>query len=126
MLIVSNIRGNIHIVRLFFISLQSNVTADMEIEKEKQENWPLSRDDDQAGREERSDSISVFTKMMRAVFGIFMIVIYVGMGVLLLVNFFNWEDGNWSWTRYLVGVVLIVYGLWRGWRQYKGLDYYGR
>ncbi len=98
----------------------------MEIEKEKQENWPLSRDDDRAGREERSDSISVFTKMMRAVFGIFMIVIYVGMGVLLLVNFFNWEDGNWSWTRYLVGVVLIVYGLWRGWGQYKGLDYYGR
>ena len=28
---------------------------------------------------------------MRTVFGIFMIVIYVGMGVLFLIDFFNWE-----------------------------------
>ena len=32
--------------------------------------------------------------VMRTVFGIFMIVIYVGMGVLFLIDFFNWEIGR--------------------------------
>ncbi|MCM1067007.1 MAG: hypothetical protein NC418_05465 [Muribaculaceae bacterium] len=60
-------------------------------------------------------------RVMRAIFGIIMIVIYVGMGVLLLINFFNW-GGDWAWTRYVVGVVLIIYGLWRAYRQVKGID----
>ena len=60
-------------------------------------------------------------RIMRAIFGIFMIIIYVGMGVLLLINFFNW-DGDWAWTRYVVGIVLIVYGFWRAYRQVKGID----
>jgi len=50
-----------------------------------------------------------------------MVVIYVGMGVLLLINFFNWQN-DWAWTRYIVGVVLIIYGFWRAYRQYKGID----
>lgn len=57
----------------------------------------------------------------RTIFGIIMILIYVGMGVLLLINFFNWES-DWAWTRYIVGVVLIIYGFWRAYRQYKGID----
>lgn len=59
--------------------------------------------------------------VLRAVFGIVMIIIYVGMGVLLLINFFGWE-GDWAWTRHVVGVVLIIYGFWRAYRQYKGID----
>ncbi len=59
--------------------------------------------------------------IMRTIFGIIMIVIYVGMGVLLLINFFNW-GGDWAWTRYVVGIVLIIYGLWRAYRQVKGID----
>ena len=59
--------------------------------------------------------------IMRAIFGIIMIIIYVGMGVLLLINFFNW-DGDWAWTRYVVGIVLIIYGFWRAFRQVKGID----
>ena len=59
--------------------------------------------------------------IVRTVFGIIMILIYVGMGVLLLINFFNWES-DWAWTRYIVGVVLIIYGFWRAYRQYKGID----
>lgn len=51
-------------------------------------------------------------------FGIFMVIIYVGMGVLLLINFFNWGT-DWAWTRWIVGIVLIVYGFFRAWRQYK-------
>lgn len=60
-------------------------------------------------------------RIMRGIFGVIMIIVYVGMGVLLLINYFNW-DGNWSWTRYVVGVVLIIYGLWRAYRQVKGID----
>jgi len=56
--------------------------------------------------------------LLGVTFGIFMVIIYVGMGVLLLINFFGWNTG-WAWTRYLVGTVLIVYGFFRAWRQYK-------
>jgi hypothetical protein len=60
-------------------------------------------------------------KVMRAIFGIIMIIVYVGMGVLLLINFFGW-NGDWAWTRYVVGVVLVIYGIWRAYRQVKGID----
>lgn len=60
-------------------------------------------------------------KMVRTIFGIVMILIYVGMGVLLLINFFQWQN-DWAWTRYIVGIVLIIYGFWRAYRQYKGID----
>lgn len=56
------------------------------------------------------------------IFGIFMIIVYVGMGVLLLINFFGWEDPNWMWLRWVGGVVLVLYGIWRGYRQFKGID----
>ena len=58
----------------------------------------------------------------RTIFGIFMIVIYVGMGVLLLINFFKWESGPWEWLRWTGGILFIVYGLWRAYRQFKGID----
>lgn len=51
-------------------------------------------------------------------FGIFMVIIYVGMGVLLLINFFNWQT-DWAWTRWVVGIMLIIYGFFRAWRQYR-------
>jgi cytochrome c biogenesis protein CcdA len=59
--------------------------------------------------------------MLRMIYGIFMVIVYVGMGILLLINFFGW-DTDWAWTRYIVGVVLIIYGFWRGYRQYAGID----
>ena len=43
------------------------------------------------------------------------------MRVLLLINFFGW-NGDWAWTRYVVGVVLVIYGIWRAYRQVKGID----
>lgn len=78
-------------------------------------------DDSRIGSERYAVPASKTQNIVRAIFGIVMIIIYVGMGVLLLINFFNW-DGDWSWTRYVVGIVLIVYGLWRAYRQYKGID----
>ncbi|MDE6543458.1 MAG: hypothetical protein K2J97_01190 [Muribaculaceae bacterium] len=61
-------------------------------------------------------------KIARMIFGIFMIIIYVGMGILLLVNFFGWESGNWEWLRWTGGVLLILYGIWRAYRQFAGID----
>jgi hypothetical protein len=59
----------------------------------------------------------------RAIFGIIMIVIYVGMGVLMFINFFQWGE-SWLWPRLGLGAVFTVYGLWRAYRQFRGVDYY--
>lgn len=61
---------------------------------------------------------------MRIIFGIFMVLIYLGMGVLCLINFFGAPADNLGWTiaRYVVGIVLIIYGVWRGYRMYAGID----
>ena len=72
-------------------------------------------------REREYESANKGNTIMKSIFGIIMIVVYVGMGVLLLINFFG-MDGDWAWTRYVVGVVLIIYGIWRVYRQVKGID----
>ena len=72
-------------------------------------------------QENGDDTGSKANRIMRSICGIIMIVIYVGMGVLLLINYFNW-GGDWAWTRYVVGVVLIIYGFWRAYRQVSGID----
>lgn len=77
--------------------------------------------DDNNNRHDYSIPPSKTQTLVRTIFGIVMILIYVGMGVLLLINFFNWNN-DWAWTRYIVGVVLIIYGFWRAYRQYKGID----
>lgn len=59
--------------------------------------------------------------IMRNIFGIFMIVVYVGMGVLLFINFFRF-DASMAWLRYVGGVMFILYGIWRAYRQAKGID----
>ena len=58
-------------------------------------------------------------KIMGLVFGIFMVFIYVGMGILILKNYFWTEENPMDWMRWIVGPLLIVYGIFRGWRQYK-------
>lgn len=84
------------------------------------ENNILTPEERRRQRMEESGNNDV-NKVMRSIFGIIMIIVYVGMGVLLLINFFGW-DGDWAWTRYVVGIVLIIYGLWRAYRQVKGID----
>lgn len=58
--------------------------------------------------------------IMRILFGILMVFIYLGMGGLMLINFFNWSEPALYYT---IGGLLVVYGIYRGYRQYKGLDY---
>lgn len=72
-------------------------------------------------RQNRRSGLSGTQIIMRTIFGILMIVVYVGMGVLLLINFFDWTPG-WAIPRYVVGIMLIIYGIYRAWRQYKGID----
>lgn len=59
---------------------------------------------------------------MRMVFGLIMIVVYVGMGILLLINFFDWQGDLLKWLRIVGGIILIAYGIWRAYRQFKGID----
>ena len=62
-------------------------------------------------------------KTMRTIFGIFMIIVYIGMGILCMTNWFGYpESTGWTIGRWVVGVVLVIYGLWRGYRQYAGID----
>ena len=58
---------------------------------------------------------------MRVIFGIIMIIIYIGMGIILLTNSFHIDLAiPMAWARYVIGVVLVVYGIWRGYRQFSG------
>ncbi|MCF0214425.1 MAG: hypothetical protein HUK13_08350 [Muribaculaceae bacterium] len=60
--------------------------------------------------------------VFRTVFGIIMICVYIGMGILFFINFFNFEP-SWTWVRYIIGGLLVIYGIWRGYRQFAGIDY---
>lgn len=60
--------------------------------------------------------------ILRVGFGIFMIVVYVGMGIALLCDAFPWISGDWAWLRWTAGIVLIIYGVFRGYRQFVGVD----
>lgn len=59
-------------------------------------------------------------KLIRVLFGIMMVFIYLGMGLLMIFNFFEWSNPA---IYYSIGGLLIAYGLYRGYRQIKGLDY---
>lgn len=73
------------------------------------------------GNDDDSDNRPNAGKIMRLVFTIFMVIIYVGMGILLLINFFGWQT-EYNWPRYTVGVILIIYGIWRAYRHYAGIE----
>lgn len=59
---------------------------------------------------------------MRTIFGIIMILVYLGVGVLFLVGFFDPLFGGMPWVKWVLGILLVIYGIWRGYRQFAGLD----
>lgn len=61
------------------------------------------------------------TRILKIAFGIFMVLVYVGMGVLVLMHTF---DIPWRWAEIVFGIVLIAYGLFRGYREITGESYY--
>lgn len=73
--------------------------------------------------EAEGDGRQVHAKPVRMIFGIFMIIVYISMGVLCLTNWFGYPDqSGWTIGRWVVGVVLIIYGIWRAYRQFAGID----
>lgn len=61
-------------------------------------------------------------KAMRNVFGIIMILIYLGVGILFLVGYFDILFPTWKWVRWAGAALFILYGIWRGYRQFAGVD----
>lgn len=61
-------------------------------------------------------------KAMRNIFGIIMIIVYIGMGILCFCGVFDWLTGSWAWLRWVAGGIFVVYGIWRGYRQFAGID----
>ena len=57
---------------------------------------------------------------LRVLFGLMMVFVYVGMGFMILLNFFGWTS---EFACRSVGSLLILYGIFRGYRHIKGKDY---
>ena len=55
-------------------------------------------------------------KSARLSFGILMIFVYLGVGLLFIFNFFDITPA----ISYVIGGLLCAYGVWRGVRLYKG------
>lgn len=74
---------------------------------------------------ENRDQQPATPQVMRNIFAVIMIIVYVGIGVLLLWNP-DWckiiTDPSWNLLRWIGGPILILYGLFRAWRQIKGVD----
>ncbi len=53
-------------------------------------------------------------------FGLFMILVFGFVGLMLLFNWFNViYDPNWNWLRWVGGPIFILYGIFRGYRLFK-------
>lgn len=59
-------------------------------------------------------------RSMRLIFGIFMILVYLGVG-LLFILYPNTIIYN-STISYIMGGILCAYGVYRGYRLYKGIN----
>ena len=59
-------------------------------------------------------------------FGIFMVLVYLGMAALMAVNFFDWSNTPlWNGVRWFFAVLFAAYGVYRGYREIKGEHTYG-
>lgn len=54
----------------------------------------------------------------RMIFGAFMVLVYVAVGVLCILDYFNFGNAGISIA---LGILLIIYGIWRGYRLTKGM-----
>lgn len=56
-------------------------------------------------------------KGARLAFGIIMVIVYVAVGFLFIFNVFDIINQT---VGYIIGAILILYGIFRGYRLYKG------
>jgi hypothetical protein len=63
---------------------------------------------------------------MKLFFGIFMVLVYLGMAVLMAINYFGFSETLlWRMVRWFFVVMFTAYGLYRGYREVKGEHSYG-
>lgn len=59
-------------------------------------------------------------------FGFFMVLVYLGVALLMAINFFDWPNTTtWNALRWFFAVILSAYGIFRGYREVKGEHTYG-
>ncbi len=58
-------------------------------------------------------------KGARLAFGIIMVLVYLGVGLLFILDIFNIDNDAIS---IICGSVLMAYGVWRGYRLYRGMN----
>lgn len=69
---------------------------------------------------------SSMVQSLKLFFGIFMVLVYLGMSWLLIENVFGWtETPMWNAIRWFFALVFGIYGLYRGYREFKGEHSYG-
>ena len=51
-------------------------------------------------------------RTLRVFFGLFMVIVYLGMAYLMFINFFDWNT-SLTWFRYVLAVVFMLYGVYR-------------
>ena len=66
-----------------------------------------------------NDNQNNLPKGGRIIFGIFMILVYLAVGLLFIFDVFNIDNVAVSAS---VGGVLCAYGVWRGYRLWKGMN----
>ena len=59
-------------------------------------------------------------RTLRVFFGLFMVIVYLGMAYLMFINFFDWNT-SLTWFRYVLAVVFMLYGVYRCYRQVTGV-----
>ena len=65
-------------------------------------------------------------QVLKMVFGVFMVFVYLGMAVLMALNVFHWSvTPLWTAVRWFFAIVFGLYGLYRGYRELKGEHTYG-
>jgi predicted negative regulator of RcsB-dependent stress response len=60
-------------------------------------------------------------KLSKNLFGFFVMFLYLMLGILFILNYSVWQDVP-SISLSLFGVVIIAYGLFRGYRSYKAIQ----
>lgn len=59
-------------------------------------------------------------------FGFFMVLVYIGMAVLMAVNYFDFPNTTmWTTVRWVFAAILCAYGIFRGYREVTGDHTYG-
>ena len=63
---------------------------------------------------------------LKLFFGIFMVLVYLGAALLLINNVFDWPTTTtWTIIRWFAALIFGAYGIYRGYREFKGQHTYG-